>query len=460
MSTTTTIRPRWGKPFQILMCRTRSGAVYRKLASHDLLYYPWSAFRTLRLSFNDLAVDLQTEDHRPVRLRRFANFDVDIRDDNAFHVTDTQTTTFQQDVNDFRNVERTFAPMLPTTTTDPKFLHILGQVAALTKLQLRYSTNEPNNIASSLNVSVHQVRLIAYPDTPCSRPAQPPTSNAPEGIHRDGADYIVSAFVMNRHNICGGETVVYNNNEYEDQPAEELYRTTLEPGTLFFQDDRQLWHDVTPLYAAKTEPPHTWLGYRDLLGLDVTVHDGRYDDKVMRTHRRTSTPMHMNKTTMHANTRSYTMGRTRQTLTTVDERTPINPTLAEQTQTGMFMLTRQNSFALSPDRHSPVPIRRSLSTTRSSSLRKQTNTLWYDRLLRIQHDDVLGATGSVSLLAAYGLTTNHVLDDHLVWIDMLNLFGSAGVSYNCWRKGAIPPMLLECAWFALAVGSLVQNVHG
>ena len=474
MLSTTIVRPRWGKPFHITMCRTPTGAVYRKLAAHDLLYYPWSAFHPLRLSFNDLAVDLQTQDLRPTRLRRYANFDIDIRDDDAFYVTNTQSTTFQQDVDDFRNATRTFAPMLPTTTTDPKFLHVLAQVAALTKLQLRYTAaeNDPDDVASVLNVSVHQVRLIAYPDTPCARPAQPPTSNAPEGIHRDGADYIVSAFVMNRHNVRGGDTVVYDNDARRDRPAGELYRTTLEPSTLFFQDDRQLWHDVTPLYAAETDPPHTWLGYRDLLGLDVHVIRGsrRRRDKVRHAHAtRTFSTMSTTRapaTSLH--TRAYNT-RTRG-LPAVDEHTPINPTRLSLHAHRHDNNTpaRNNSFALSPDSHSPPraytssPLTyRSLSTTSSSSTPRQpTNTRWYDRLLRVQHDDVLGATGSVSLLAAYGLTTNHLLDDHLVWIDMLNLFGSAGVSYNCWRKGAIPPMLLECAWFVLAVGSLVRNVHG
>ena len=450
----TTVRPQWGKLFHLALSQCPHGAVYRKLATHDLFYRPWSAFYPLRLSFNDLAVDLQTEDLRPTRLRRYANFDIDIRHDDAFHITNTQSTTFQQDVEDFRNATRTFAPMLPTVTTDPTFVHVLGQVAALTKLQL----HRTDDVANVLNVSVHQVRLIAYPDTPCARPAQPPTSNAPEGIHRDGADYIVSAFVMNRHNVRGGDTVIYDTDTHFDQPADELYRTTLEPSTLFFQDDRHLWHDVTPLHAAETNPPHTWLGYRDLLGLDVTV----VRDKVNLPHGATTTQMY----TSAPNTPPpYSRAYSTQRLPTVDEHTPINPTQFQRVQNARHA-ARSNSFALSPDTHSPPhtssPLTyRSLSTSSSSSTpRPPKNTRWYDRLLRLQHDDVLGATGSVSLLAAYGLTTNHLLDDHLVWIDMLNLFGSAGVSYNCWRKGAIPPMLLECAWFVLAVGSLVRNVHG
>lgn len=336
----TTVRPHWGKLFHIALSQCPHGAVYRKLATHDLFYHPWSAFSPLRLSFNDLAVDLQTPDLRPTRLRRYANFDIDIHDDDAFHITDTQSTTFQQDVDDFRNAERAFAPMLPTTTTDPTFLHVLGQVAALTKLQLRRTADNPNDVAKLLNVSVHQVRLIAYPDTP----AQPPryTSNAPEGIHRDGADYIVSAFVMNRHNVRGGETVVYDNDAHGDQPADELYRTTLEPSTLFFQEDRHLWHDVTPLHAAETDPPHTWLGYRDLLGLDVTMCSARRD-KVNRP------------------------DATRASTATMYTNAPATP-----------------------------PHTRAYSTRRSSTPRKPTNPRWYDRLLRVQHDDVLGATGSVS----------------------------------------------------------------
>lgn len=34
-------------------------------------------------------------------------------------------------------------------------------------------------------------------------------TNSPEGIHQDGMDCIVSAFVVESRNICGAKSIVY-----------------------------------------------------------------------------------------------------------------------------------------------------------------------------------------------------------------------------------------------------------
>ena len=51
------------------------------------------------------------------------------------------------------------------------------------------------------DISLHQVRQICYPGLE--------SHNSPEGIHRDGADYIVSALVLNRFNVQDGESIIY-----------------------------------------------------------------------------------------------------------------------------------------------------------------------------------------------------------------------------------------------------------
>ena len=86
--------------------------------------------------------------------------------------------------------------------------------------------------------------------------------NAPEGIHQDGADYIVSALIFNKYNIINDNSIIYNNH------LEPIYQTQLQEGEGIFQNDTDLWHDITILEAQEG-----YLGYRDILGLDLNIID-------------------------------------------------------------------------------------------------------------------------------------------------------------------------------------------
>lgn len=90
--------------------------------------------------------------------------------------------------------------------------------------------------------------------------------NAPEGIHQDGSDYIVSALVVERDGIIGGESVVYG----PDKETEYL-RMTLHPGQGIFQADAgtELWHDVTPVRDDLATPSP--FGKRSIFGFDIRV---------------------------------------------------------------------------------------------------------------------------------------------------------------------------------------------
>lgn len=88
--------------------------------------------------------------------------------------------------------------------------------------------------------------------------------NSPEGIHQDGADYIVSALVLERAGILGGESVVYTGDK-----SRELLRHTLQVGEGLFQDDRRLWHYVTAIKDDPSSPPE--YGNRSIIGFDINV---------------------------------------------------------------------------------------------------------------------------------------------------------------------------------------------
>ncbi|AVX39613.1 2OG-Fe dioxygenase family protein [Yersinia massiliensis] len=114
---------------------------------------------------------------------------------------------------------------------------------------------EPQRNLTKIGVTCHQMSLL-IDNTSHS------VSNSPEGLHQDGSDYIVSALVVDKHNIEGGTSQLYCT-EKEDF----IKSHTLEPGEGLFHVDRNstIWHKVTPI---KLKDPLIGTGYRNILGFD------------------------------------------------------------------------------------------------------------------------------------------------------------------------------------------------
>ena len=101
-----------------------------------------------------------------------------------------------------------------------------------------------------------------------------PGDNSPEGAHEDGADYIISALVVKRQNLKGGQTQIIE--MLPDGKKEIIYKHTLQPGEFVFQADTRdeliygtdLWHHVTPFHIADPEKGDGW---RDIIGFDINV---------------------------------------------------------------------------------------------------------------------------------------------------------------------------------------------
>ncbi len=98
-------------------------------------------------------------------------------------------------------------------------------------------------------IQAHQFRIVAN----AGEAGQP----TPEGIHRDGADFIL-IMVLNRHNITGGVNHIY------DDGRRLVFGGILEnTGDAVLLDDRKVWHGVSEVYPeAESEPAH-----RDVLVL-------------------------------------------------------------------------------------------------------------------------------------------------------------------------------------------------
>ena len=205
---------------------------------------PLSRLRFLD-SYNNLPIDIM-KGSVPTRLRRYANFHVK-KEDNDYNIYYTGKLDFIQDVVDYRNELRIFEPMEEHFFKDKFITSLLEKSVLLCLIN--------NNGFPDIDISLHQVRQICYPGIE--------SHNSPEGIHQDGADYIISALVMNYKNIVGGESIIYDENK------EEIYRRTLNKDQGIFQEDRKLWHYVTPIQCSS----NNLLGYRDIIGIDININN-------------------------------------------------------------------------------------------------------------------------------------------------------------------------------------------
>jgi hypothetical protein len=155
---------------------------------------------------------------------------------------------FQMNVSGYRAIARLFAPMAEEVADHADVQKLLVVLAD------ELCTHRPATRA--LRITLHQVSCVARPDKPAT--------NAPEGIHQDGASFIVSALVISRNAVQGGVSTIY-----ADDRRTVLKRVCLGAGQgLFHADaDSSLWHDVTPI---STEVDAA-AGSRNTLGFDFDI---------------------------------------------------------------------------------------------------------------------------------------------------------------------------------------------
>jgi hypothetical protein len=189
-------------------------------------------------SWNDLRVDPYLVDGARFRKRRFGVFDAD----SAGHVwRQPHQPHFQhRDYNKlFGGIERWFEP-------------IATEIASGQTLQtiVRFCARCFGGLAPDVarwRVEVHQFRIEARSDAP----GQP----TPEGVHRDGVDYVLVLLVA-RANIADGVTSVY------DRDGRVLGSFTLaDPFDATLVDDNRVAHGVTPVAPVDPSLP----AHRDVL---------------------------------------------------------------------------------------------------------------------------------------------------------------------------------------------------
>lgn len=230
-----------------------------KLSNYDFTHrsakFNNTQMSNYKMSFNNLSNDKFHVDHLgnkyseyPTRLRKYCNYDIHIDDNlSKIEIIHNTDTSFKQNVNDGRKNIRNFD--IIDDYYHPMLLEIM-------KLSILHTREFEKNEFDKLNISVHQVRQMVYPNISAH--------NSPEGIHKDGADYIISALVVDRYNVKDGISKIYDNDK------NEIYQTILKENDYIFQNDTNLYHYITPIEYCNENNLDNF-GYRDIIGIDIKL---------------------------------------------------------------------------------------------------------------------------------------------------------------------------------------------
>jgi hypothetical protein len=197
----------------------------------------WEAFAA---SWDDLGVDTYMADGGRYRRRRFAVFRATAE---GIARKPHQPHYQSRDYNPLNgDIERWFDPVKPEIGNHPALRAILERCFELFQ-GLTPAATRP----ASWHVETHQFRIEAN-----GAEAGQPT---PEGMHRDGVDWVL-VLLVRRVNIKSGETTV------ADQRKRPLGSFTLtDPLDAAVTDDNRVYHGVTAVTPLDPAQP----GHRDVL---------------------------------------------------------------------------------------------------------------------------------------------------------------------------------------------------
>jgi hypothetical protein len=192
----------------------------------------------------------------PHRRRAIATFDA-AKEGGGWVMTQKESKSFKQNVDkdDYRALERVYAPASPALVRHQEFQKLLVAMA----LMIEDAEAGFNRTVERMTLTFHQMGIVTVPGQV--------VTNSPEGIHKDGADYIVSAIIVERKGVTGGVSVIYG-----DDKKTKYAEVQLKPGQGIFQADLNspLWHQVTPVKLARRNARR--LGERNIMGFDAVIH--------------------------------------------------------------------------------------------------------------------------------------------------------------------------------------------
>lgn len=202
----------------------------------DLTAEPdWPAFAA---SWNDLGEDRYLAAQGRFRRRRHAVYAID-ETNHTERLVDQPHYQPRQYNRLQGGIERWFEPVRTDIGSGPILSRILKFGADVFGKLVR--TSRP------WRVEVHQFRIEARAD----QPGQP----TPEGMHRDGVDFVLVVLIA-RHNVASGTTSIHT------PDGHQLGDFTLSsPLDTAWVVDRRVMHGVTPVHAVGPDES----GHRDVL---------------------------------------------------------------------------------------------------------------------------------------------------------------------------------------------------
>lgn len=200
----------------------------------------WSEFTR---TWDDLLLDEYMRDGGTYRYRRYSQMNLDA-DDHTLTLLPHSPYEQSELINKLNGgFQRYFEPIEATFLDNPFFRSLMIWMGRC------YAEVSGHRI---WNIKLHPYRIVA---------TQGAGEPSPEGLHRDGVDYICSLMVR-RVNVRGGETVV------TDAYEKEIGRLTLEaPGDIVIGDDNVTKHGVSPIEIVN---PKKSVAYRDVLVIAFT----------------------------------------------------------------------------------------------------------------------------------------------------------------------------------------------
>jgi hypothetical protein len=197
----------------------------------------WNAFAA---TWNDLGVDTYMADGGRYRRRRFSAFTVSVE---GVARKPHQPHYQSRDYNALNGgIERWFQP-ITDDVANGACLHSILRLCFSLFDGLTPSARRP----ASWHAECHQFRIEAR----AGEQGQP----TPEGLHRDGVDWVL-VMLVKRENIAEGVTSIH------DSDQRLIGRFTLtEPFDSAFVDDSRVYHGVTPVVPMDPGKP----AHRDVL---------------------------------------------------------------------------------------------------------------------------------------------------------------------------------------------------
>ncbi len=219
----------------------------RKDGSNDLWQQKLQTLSTqlkaFKQSWENLPADDFLNDGGHYRYRRYSvfNWQIDTKKDQGQLTLLPHEPHYQSTYRNAMNggIYRIFSPFKTTTLKNPVLKNIIYW--AVKNISFKQQ--------QSWRIQAHQFRIEANINE-IGKPT-------PEGIHRDGADFIL-IMLLQRHNIIGGVSHIYS-----DDKKLQFGAVLEQLGDAVLLDDRKVWHGVSEIYSLDKKNS----GYRDVLVL-------------------------------------------------------------------------------------------------------------------------------------------------------------------------------------------------